>query len=380
MTNKLLASAQVDAGAVTNRTLFESPFFAALLTVKEAAVRACLHLGLADAVACEQALAAVQILRESGRTLNRCSILFTNRALNAAVDTAIVSAAGVSDDQGRRILAVLQTLQSADDVIATARNLLASQSLQEVLTAVERIKVSLRAKACQFAAVPTVARRRLRDDALTTLGAVFESYAVMFMAVQRAVEHAAQTEVLSLMGTDIGLTVPVGARQAFAGQVCCELKKLTGVTVRLPSDALAEQGTQSSLIVRHGAVQSCAAVFWKLARDIRLLCSGPRCGFTQVSLPALAPGSSIMPGKVNPVILEMAMSSSDQVSANHSGLVMGTLTGWLEFGSESIVPIRAFTISCRVLSQTMINVVEKCIDGMTADEERCRALAVAAAG
>ena len=127
----------------------------------------------------------------------------------------------------------------------------------------------------------------------------------------------------------------------------------------------------SSLIAMHGNVQACAVVFWKLGRDLRLLCSGPRCGFEQISLPALAPGSSIMPGKVNPVILEMAMSTADQVSANHSGLVMGCLTGWLEFGSESIVPTRAFVISCHLLSLTMINVVEQCVDGITANVQRC---------
>lgn len=196
----------------------------------------------------------------------------------------------------------------------------------------------------------------------------------MFEAIEQEIRKVARAEVVSFVGTDVGLKECSTVRTVFSKQVCCELQQLVGSVIRLPVNVLAGQAMDTALIIKHGVVQACAAVFWKLGRDLRLLCSGPRCGFGQITLPALAPGSSIMPGKINPVILEMAMSSADQVSANHSGLVMGSLTGWLEFGSESLVPIRAFVISCHVLSQTMTNVVERCIDGIEPNDQRCREL------
>ena len=373
MTDKLLVCAEVDSSAVTNRKIFETPFFEALLTVKEAALKSLNGLGLADEEKCAQVLQAIESLRKSGHGLKHCSLLLSNRALNQAVDDAILAAAdGLGfKEQAERHRWLLQRMQTADDVVATAKNLVAAQAIHQVEAAARRMKVSLREKAGQFAQQASIARRRLRDDAETTLGEVFESYAAMFETVEKNIRRSCSGEMVSFMGTDIGLKEPLSESRAFARRVYCELQKQVYEIVCLPENPLAGQGMNSSLIAMHGNVQACAAVFWKLGRDLRLLCSGPRCGFEQISLPALAPGSSIMPGKVNPVILEMAMSTADQVSADHSGLVMGCLTGWLEFGSESIVPTRAFVISCHLLSLTMINVVEQCVDGITANEQRC---------
>ena len=373
MDKKLLVCSGVDESAITNRKIFETPFFDALLTVKVAAIKALSSLGFADKAEAELLLLAIESLRKAGQGLNRCSLLLSNQALNRALNGAIVNAAQSLDSnaQAQKLGDLLQRLQTADDVVATAKNLVTAKAIHQVETALRRIKVSLRAKASQFAQHPSIARRRLCDDAKTTLGEVFESYAAMFESVEKGIRTSAGDEIISLLGTDIALEEQLSVRQAFARQVCCELQKNVNEMICLPSNALAAQGMSTSLIAKHGNVQACAAVFWKLGRDLRLLCSGPRCGFEQISLPALAPGSSIMPGKVNPVILEMAMSSADQVSANHAGLVMGCLTGWLEFGSESIVPTRAFVTSCYLLSLTMINVVEQCIDGITADAQRC---------
>lgn len=373
MNNKLLACSEIDGSATTNRKIFETPFLDSLLTAKMAAIKSLSCLGMADKAESDLLLQSIETLRKAGQSLNRCSLLLSNRALNQLVNKAIVDTAQNIDGnvQIEKLGDMLNRLQTADDVVVTAENLMAAKAIRQIETAICRIKESLRAKASQFAQHPSIARRRLRDDAKTTLGEVFESYAAMFESVEKNIRTCATDEIISLLGTDIALKEPLAVRQAFAYQACCELRQIVNEMVCLPSNVLAAQGMNSSLIIKHGNVQACAAVFWKLGRDLRLLCSGPRCGFEQISLPALAPGSSIMPGKVNPVILEMAMSSADQVSANHSGLVMGCLTGWLEFGSESIVPIRAFVTSCYLLSQTMINVVEKCIDGISADAQRC---------
>lgn len=122
-------------------------------------------------------------------------------------------------------------------------------------------------------------------------------------------------------------------------------------------------------LLAHASVQALSTVVWRIARDIRMMCSGPRAGLQEINVPAVAPGSSIMPGKLNPVIAEMVFTTADQVDANHAGLSLAQKSGWLEGGMSSFVPIRSLMNSCDLLARTMDSFAELCLKGIRLNKE-----------
>ena len=165
-----------------------------------------------------------------------------------------------------------------------------------------------------------------------------------------------------------GMSCLPGFRQVIAQH----LSDVCGRPIETEEDLFDGMMATDGLVIAHAHVQALATLVWKMARDIRLLASGPRAGFGEINLPAVAPGSSIMPGKVNPVIPEMVFLTTDRVSANHTGLVAGILSGWLELGTSSGILVKSFIESCDLLARSMRIFAAKCIDGITANREHCR--------
>ncbi len=128
----------------------------------------------------------------------------------------------------------------------------------------------------------------------------------------------------------------------------------------------------SRLLTAHALIQAVSTALWRVARDVRMMCSGPRAGLQEITVPAVAPGSSIMPGKLNPVIAEMVFTTVDQVDANHSGLTMAQKSGWLEGNHASFIPIRSIMNSADLLARTMDTFGKLCIQGITVNTEHNR--------
>ena len=163
----------------------------------------------------------------------------------------------------------------------------------------------------------------------------------------------------------------MGCMPGFRAVIDKHLSEVCGRPIHTEEDLYDGMMATDGLVIAHAHLQALATLVWKVARDIRLLGSGPRAGFGEINLPAVAPGSSIMPGKVNPVIPEMVFLSTDRVCANHAGLVSGVLSGWLELGTSSGIPIKSFIESADLISRTMRVFADKCIKGITANRKHC---------
>jgi fumarate hydratase, class II len=265
--------------------------------------------------------------------------------------------------------------QSSNDVFPTAVHLAAYESATAVLLpALERLHGSLQAKAEEFAEVVKSGRTHLMDATPVTLGQEFSGYARQIELgaerVRAALERVAE---LPLGGTAVGtgLNAPEGMTEG----VIAELRRVTG------SDALREadnhfeaQGARDALVELSGACKVIAVSLTKIANDLRWMGSGPRAGIGEIRLPEIQPGSSIMPAKVNPVIPESVTQVACQVIGNDAAITVGGLSGNFELNVYIPMMARNLLESLRLLATTSVNFAEQCIDGITANEERCTEL------
>lgn len=157
-----------------------------------------------------------------------------------------------------------------------------------------------------------------------------------------------------------------GVRQSM--QMICQANKSYGANYNpYHCDYLNDS---CSLLCVHASIQSLSTQLWRLASDLRLRATGPRGGFKEIVLPAVAPGSSIMPGKLNPVMAEMVYSTSDQVDANHASMSMAIKSGWLESAASSSIILRNFIESSRLLRRTIRSFTDKCLVGVVPNTEK----------
>ena len=213
-------------------------------------------------------------------------------------------------------------------------------------------------------------RTCLQDAVPLTLGQEFGAYGHAARRLEKRLKIEREHWNKSCLG---GTAVGTGMSclPGFRAVIAEKLTEVCGRSIETEEDLFDGMMATDGLVIAHAHVQALATLVWKAARDIRLLGSGPRAGFGEINLPAVAPGSSIMPGKVNPVIPEMVFLTTDRVSANHTGLVMGVLSGWLELGTSSGIPVKSFIESCDLLSRSMKVFVDKCVSGITANREHC---------
>jgi fumarate hydratase class II len=265
--------------------------------------------------------------------------------------------------------------QSSNDVFPTAVHLAAYESAStDLLPALDHLREALDAKAAEFADVVKPGRTHLMDATPVTLGQEFSGYCRQVelggARVRAALERVAE---LPLGGTAVGtgLNAPPGLAQA----IIAELRDKTGLhALREAENHFEAQGARDALVELSGACKVIAVSLTKIANDLRLLGSGPRTGIAEIRLPAIQPGSSIMPGKVNPVICESVTQVAAQVIGNDAAVTIGGLSGNLELNVYIPLIARNVLESLRLLARSCDNFVEQCIAGITADVERAREL------
>jgi fumarate hydratase class II len=264
--------------------------------------------------------------------------------------------------------------QSSNDVFPTAIHLAALEAHATRLDpALARLETALRAKAAAFADVVTVGRTHLQDATPVTMGMRCSGWAAQAAQARGRITAAvAELRQLPLGGTAVG--TGLNAHPDFPRRAIAALAELTGLELVRAPDPFAAQGARDGLVACSGTLKGGAVALTKIANDLRLLASGPRCGFGELVLPALQPGSSIMPGKVNPVATEAAIQACVQIVGNDAtvGLAgMGGIGSMLELNVAMPVMARNLLESFDLLASAAGILAERAIAGMTCDEERC---------
>src|SRR5581483_31239 len=237
--------------------------------------------------------------------------------------------------------------------------------------ALEQLEQSFAAKAAQFHDIVKTGRTHLMDAVPVTLGQEFSGYAAQVRLGARRVRNALpQVAQIPLGGTATGTGLNTHAE--FAGRVRARLSEATGLEISPPEDPFEAQGNRDALIELSGALKVVAVSLTKIANDLALLGSGPRAGVGEIFLPELQKGSSIMPGKVNPVIPEVVLQVAAQVIGNDAAITIGGMQGQFELNVRVPLIARNLLESIRLLTTTSRAFAEKCVDGITANEDGCR--------
>ncbi len=262
--------------------------------------------------------------------------------------------------------------QSSNDVIPTAMHVAAAESVHlQLFPAMRKLERSLRDKAREFDDVIKIGRTHLQDAVPIRLGQEFGGYARQVEASRERIEAALRwIYELPLGGTAVG--TGLNAPKGFAAEVIQDLANTTGLPFVEASDHFEAQAAKDAVTFLSGALRTYAVALTKIANDIRWLGSGPRCGFGEIRLPAVQPGSSIMPGKVNPVIAESLVMVCAQVIGYDATIAWCAASG--NFELNVMMPIMAYDLveSIELLASGSRNFSEKLVAGLEADRERAR--------
>ena len=266
--------------------------------------------------------------------------------------------------------------QSSNDTFPTATHVAATEAAaSDLIPALKVLQESLEKKANQWHEVVKSGRTHLMDATPVTLGQEFSGYARQIeLGVQRVEATLERLGELAIGGTAVGTGINTPAE--FGGKVTEELNKLTGIEqLSEAKNHFEAQANRDGLVEFSGAMRTVAVSLYKIANDIRLMGSGPLAGFAEIHLPDLQPGSSIMPGKVNPVLCETATQVSAQVIGNDAAVAFGGTQG--QFELNVFIPMMARNVleSSRLLANTARQFATKLVDGIEPNEERMRTLA-----
>jgi fumarate hydratase class II len=369
-------------GASTQRAVLNFPisgqpmprrFLRALALIKLAAAETNAQLGLLDpdvAGAIAAAAASVSDGDHDGQfpidIYQTGSATSTNTNMNEVVARLATARMG----GGRTIHPndEVNRCQSSNDVIPTALQLSAAMAIEgELLPALERLHTALVAKEQAFWPIVKTGRTHLQDATPIRLGQEFRGYAGQVEeSLRRA--RAAQAELLEvpLGGTAVG--TGINAHPEYAFRTCVRLSALTGLTVRETANHFHAQATLDAAIAAHGAIRTIALSLWKIASDVRLMGMGPRAGIGEIALPDTQPGSSIMPGKVNPVIVESLTMVVARVVGNDATIAFGQTGSFLELNVMLPVTAAALLESITLLAAAADNFSARAIEGLTATE------------
>ena len=261
--------------------------------------------------------------------------------------------------------------QSSNDVFPSAVHLAAlDQAEHQLLPALAQLEASFAAKAVEFAEIVKAGRTHLMDAVPVTLGQEFSGYAAQIRLAQRRIANALpQVAQIPLGGTATG--TGLNTHNEFAIRVRARLTEATGLEIRAPEDPFEAQGNRDALVELSGALKVLAVSLTKIANDLALMGSGPRAGIGEIFLPELQKGSSIMPGKVNPVLPEVVLQVAAQVIGNDAAVTIGGLEGNFELNVRVPLIARNLLESIRLLTTTSKAFAEKCVDGIRANEAGC---------
>jgi len=261
--------------------------------------------------------------------------------------------------------------QSSNDVIPSAMHVAALLEIQDQLRpSLERLHKELKEKSEAFRDIRKIARTHLQDAVPITLGQEFGGYARQVeLGLERLRDAKKRLSELALGGTAVGNGL--NTHPEFASRVIWAISKETGLDLREAQDHFAAQAAQDAVVETSGTLKTMAVSFIKIANDIRWLASGPRCGLGEIKIPSLQPGSSIMPGKVNPVIPEMVLQVSAQVIGNDAAITLGGQAG--NFELNVMLPLLAYNLlqSIQCLAAAARALAEKCVRGIEGNREKC---------
>ena len=262
--------------------------------------------------------------------------------------------------------------QSSNDTFPTSIHVAAVRAVRDrLLPALDTLAGSLAAKADEFADVVKAGRTHLMDATPVMLGQEFGGYAaIVRLAAQRVESTLPRVASLPLGGTAVGtgINTPPG----FAAAVIEELAQMTDLPFTEADDHFEAQGGRDSLVELSGQLRTFAVGLSKICNDLRWMGSGPRTGLAEINLPDLQPGSSIMPGKVNPVLPEATLMVCSQVIGNDAAVAHAGASGSFELNVQMPVMARNLLESIRLLSNACTTLAARCVDGVTANAERMR--------
>jgi fumarate hydratase, class II len=264
--------------------------------------------------------------------------------------------------------------QSSNDVIPTAIHVAAAAAIAEdLIPQLEALAAALRAKAAEFDHVVKSGRTHLMDATPVTLGQEFGGYATQIAkGAERLGKVLPELEELALGGTAVG--TGINAPEGFAAAVIELLAERTGLAFREAEDHFEAQAAKDAAVMTSGAVKTVAVSLFKIANDLRWLGSGPTSGLAEIRLPDLQPGSSIMPGKVNPVIPEMVMQVAAQVVGNDATVTWAAANGNFELNVMMPVLAQNLLQSIGLLAAAASGLRQRCVTGITANEDRATEL------
>ena len=263
--------------------------------------------------------------------------------------------------------------QSTNDVIPSAAKITTAKLLKKAIAQVEELDAALTRKAEEFKDIIKMGRTQMQDAVPIRLGAEFGAYS---KAIRRDIQrlNVALTEMyaINMGGTAVGTAL--NANPAYVDALAPTLAEITGLPLVKADDLV--DGTQNldSFAYVSSALKTCAISCSKMANDFRLMSSGPRCGFEEINLPPMQNGSSIMPGKVNPVIPEVMSQAAFLIIGNDMSITMAAEAGQLELNYAEPVLYHKLFESIVALTGAVHTFVENCVSGITANEARCREL------
>jgi fumarate hydratase class II len=260
--------------------------------------------------------------------------------------------------------------QSSNDVFPTAMHVAAARALQsELLPSLDRLSASLAAKRDAFQDIVKIGRTHLQDATPLTLGQEFSGYVAQLEEARRAVDAVLPGLYrLAIGGTAVG--TGLNTHKEFGARVAAEIGRMARLPFEAAPNKFAALAGHEALVFAHGALKTLAAALTKIANDIRLLASGPRSGIGEISLPENEPGSSIMPGKVNPTQAEAMTMLCAQVFGNDVAVNIGGASGHFELNVYKPLVIHAFLQSARLLTDGMASFEEHCVRGIEPNRER----------
>ena len=261
--------------------------------------------------------------------------------------------------------------QSSNDVIPTAIHIAANTMLEEeLIPALQKLADELDKKAVEFSDIVKIGRTHLQDATPITLGQEFSGYTQMVKNGIKRIQNARGfLSELAIGGTAVGTGINTKAQ--FGSLVAKEISRFTGISFIEASNHFEAQGAQDAAVETSGALKTIAVSLSKIANDIRWLGSGPRAGLGELILPAVQPGSSIMPGKTNPVICEAMIQGCAQVIGNDMAITIGGQGGVFELNLMLPLIDHNLTNSITILSNSTNIFTEKLITGLKANKEKC---------
>jgi fumarate hydratase, class II len=350
----------------------------ALGRIKAAAASANAALGVLDAETAAAIRAAALEVADGGWDDHfPIDVYQTGSGTSSNMNANEVVASVASERLGRPIHPndKVNASQSSNDVFPSAIHLAATDGVVNALIpALRRLAVALEGKAGEFSGVVKSGRTHLMDATPVTLGQEFGGYAAQVRyGIERLEATLPRVAELALGGTAVG--TGINAPAGFAAAVIAELASTTELPLTEARNHFEAQGARDALVELSGQLRTIAIGLYKIATDIRWMGSGPRAGLAEIHLPDLQPGSSIMPGKVNPVIPEALSMVCAQVIGNDASIAFGGAAGNFELNIMLPMLARNLLESIRLLSTASVLFADRCVSGIAADEARAREFA-----